>query len=210
MGTTHSSPNLTAEPYFFGVVVPRSGWASIVLMPPALVFFRAVARFGSSVKKSLSPRLNGQICSSPQFGGTFGLNFQWNLNSGMQETGPPFLTLLACLAALGGVWSRSIAIRFRPLSDRDAGTCQAVRNTPTRRSAVSGFGRADGWLSPAFCGAILGERPDWISCQQPCPSPRAGSCPGATGVGAAAMTRRQPSCTVGFACYIEFHAYLHS
>src|SRR5262245_8906167 len=30
-------------------------------MPPVLVFFRAVARFGSSVKKSLSPRLNGQI-----------------------------------------------------------------------------------------------------------------------------------------------------
>ena len=92
MGTTHSSPNLTAEPYFFGVVVPRSDWASIVLMPPALVFFRAVARFGSSVKKSLSPRLNGQIGSSPQFGGTFGLNFQWNLNSGMQD-GAPFLDL---------------------------------------------------------------------------------------------------------------------
>jgi hypothetical protein len=29
-------------------------------------------------------------------------------------------------------------------------------------------------------------------------------------VGAASMKRRAPSCTVRFACYIDFHAYLHS
>ena len=208
MGTTHSSPNLTAEPFSWRGC-PRSGWASAVVMPPALVFFRAVARFGSSVKKSLSPRLNGQIGSSPGFGGTIGLNFQWNLNQGCR-TGPPFLTLRACLAAPGGVWSRSIAIRFRPLSGHVAGTCQAARNTPMRRSAASGFGRADGLPLPAFCGANPGERPDWTSCPQPCPSNLAGSYPGDTGAGAAAMRLRRPSCTVGVACYIEFHAYLHS
>src|SRR5262249_43244211 len=135
---------------------------------------------------------------------------RWTLNLRISANKSHFPDLAGLPRLIGRGLSRSIATRFRPLLGRVAGTCRAARNTPTRRSAVSGFGLVDGWLSPASCGATPGERPDLISCPLPCPSDRAGSCPGAMDIGAAATRRRRPSCAIGFACYIGFHAYLHS
>ena len=117
-------------------------------MPPALVFFRAVARFGSSVKKSLSPRLNGQIVPTGGLAEHSALKFLWNLNRRMPANRALFLDL-AGLPRLAG---RGLVTVYRyTLSPLIGPRCRHLPScSEYADEAIGRFGLwAGGWMAPA-------------------------------------------------------------
>ena len=85
-GSVHSTPVSPPNPSS-GVASPRSGWALAALNTPAQIRLSALARFGSSVKKSLYPRKGKKFhCLSRRWNFRLervNLNFHRNL-SGFQ------------------------------------------------------------------------------------------------------------------------------